>query len=223
MNPVVYTIGHSTHTVERFTALLTMHRIATVCDVRSNPYSRFKPQFNREGLKQVLAACGVGYVFLGQELGARSDDLSCYQHGKVQYDRLARTGLFQKGLDRVEEAAGGDRLALMCAEKDPLDCHRTILVAPQVQAGGFTVEHILDDGALENHADTMTRLLRLLHLPDQDLFRSHEEVLEDAYRIRGARIAYEKEPDSGDPGKLTALKPAALKPTALKPTRLHAG
>jgi uncharacterized protein (DUF488 family) len=213
MSRIVYTIGHSNHAAERFTALLAMHRIATVCDVRSNPYSRFNPQFNREGLKQVLAGSGVGYVFLGQELGARSDDLSCYEHGKVQYDRLARTGLFQKGLDRVEEAARANRLALMCAEKDPLDCNRTILVAPHVQARGFTVEHILDDGTLENHADTTARLLRLLNLPEQDLFRSHEEILEDAYRIRGARIAYEKEPASGHPAKVTTLKP----------TRLHAG
>jgi uncharacterized protein (DUF488 family) len=202
MNRIVYTIGHSNHTAERFTALLAMHWIATVCDVRSNPYSRFNPQFNREGLKQVLAASGIGYVFLGQELGARSDDLSCYQRGKVQYDRLARTGLFQKGLDGVEEAARAGRLALMCAEKDPLDCHRTILVAPHVQARGFTVEHILDDGTVENHADTTARLLRLLNLPEQDLFRSHEEILEDAYRIRGARIAYEKEPASGHPAAL---------------------
>lgn len=194
MNGVVYTIGHSNHTVERFIELLTMHRIATVGDVRSSPYSRFNPQFNREGLKHVLAASGVGYVFLGRELGARSDDPACYELGKVQFDRLAMTGLFQKGLDWVEAAARGDRLALMCAEKEPLDCHRTILVAPHIEARGLAVAHILDDGTLEKHTATLDRLLRLLDLPDQDLFRSHQEILEDAYRIRGARIAYEKEP-----------------------------
>jgi len=194
MKPAVYTIGHSNHTLERFTGLLTMHRIATVGDVRSSPHSRFNPQFNREGLKHMLGTSGVGYVFLGRELGARSDDPACYQAGRVQYDRLARTALFQKGLDWVEAAARGDRLALMCAEKDPLDCHRAILVAPHLEARGFTIEHILDDGALESHAETMDRLLRLLDLPDQDLFRSHQDILEDAYRMRGERIAYEKEP-----------------------------
>ena len=192
MNPVVYTVGHSTHTVERLTALLAMHQVATLCDVRSNPYSRFNPQFNREGLRHLLAEAGVNYLFLGHELGARSDDPACYEAGKVQYDRLARTALFQAGLDRLSEVAGRDRVALMCAEKDPLDCHRTILVAPQVQARGFAVEHILEDGTLESHEETMTRLLRLLNLPDEDLFRSHEEILEDAYRIRGAHIAYER-------------------------------
>jgi uncharacterized protein (DUF488 family) len=192
MKPVIYTIGHSTHTEERFTALLKMHAIATLCDVRSSPYSRFNPQFNREGLKQVLAEAGVGYLFVGQELGARSDDPACYDGGKVQYDRLARTALFRKGLDRLEETARGGSLALMCAEKDPLDCHRTILVTPHMQARGFRVEHILEDGTLESHEETMNRLLRLLHLPDEDLFRSHEDILEDAYRIRGARIAYER-------------------------------
>ena len=192
MSRVVYTIGHSNHTVERFTALLKMHEIAVVCDVRSSPFSRFNPHFNREGLKHVLSASGVGYLFLGQELGARSEDPSCYEAGKVQYDRLAKTALFQKGLDCLEEAAGRERLAFMCAEKDPLDCHRTILVAPHVEARGFSVEHILEDGTLERHEATMNRLLRLLNLPDEDLFRSHEEILEDAYRLRGAHIAYEK-------------------------------
>lgn len=192
MNPPVYTIGHSTHPIVRFTALLTRHSIATVCDVRSSPYSRFNPQFNRESLHRTLAAYRIGYIFLGQELGARSDDPSCYEQGKVQYDRLARTRLFQKGLDRLEEAAGANRVALMCAEKEPLDCHRTILVARELQARGLAVEHILEDGTLQSHAETMNRLLRLLDLPDFDLFRSREEILEDAYQIRSGQIAYER-------------------------------
>jgi uncharacterized protein (DUF488 family) len=191
---VVYTIGHSTHTVNRFAELLAAHAIDTVCDVRSNPYSRFNPQFNREPLEQALAAAGFGYVFLGRELGARSNDPSCYDGNKVRYDRLARTALFQQGLDRVAEWAPTRRLALMCAEREPLDCHRTILVSPQVQARGLRVDHILEDGSLESHEQTMDRLLRLLHLPGEDLFRSHQEIVDDVCRLHGARIAYQKEP-----------------------------
>ena len=190
---MIYTIGHSNHPEQRFIELLRQHDIGALADVRSIPFSRFNPQFNRENLKPALAVSGMSYMFVGRELGARSDDPSCYEGGKVQYDRLGRTSLFQKGLDQILAAAAGDRLALLCAEKDPLDCHRAILVAPHVEARGFAVEHILEDGSLERHAKTMARLLRLLDLPDQDLFRSHDEILEDAYRIRGARIAYERE------------------------------
>jgi uncharacterized protein (DUF488 family) len=84
------------------------------------------------------------------------------------------------------------RLALMCAEKDPLECHRTILVTRYLDALQIAVEHILEDGNLESHGKALSRLLRQLHLPEQDLFRSCEEVIEEAYRIQGERIAYDK-------------------------------
>ena len=129
MNETVFTIGHSTHPQERFVSLLCQHGITALCDVRSTPYSRVNPQFNREGLRESLRACGITYVFLGKELGARSADPTCYEYGKVKYDRLAVTDLFRQGLDRVREGTRTYRVALMCAEKEPLECHRTILVA----------------------------------------------------------------------------------------------
>src|SRR6266446_5531061 len=129
MVDTVYTIGHSTHTIEKLIALLKDHGITALCDVRSQPYSRMNPQFNREPLKQALRDSGILYVFLGAELGARSEDKSCYRNGQVQYDLLARTDLFKRGIERVKDGAHRYRLALMCAEKEPLDCHRTILVS----------------------------------------------------------------------------------------------
>src|SRR5260370_22847020 len=146
-----FKIGHSTHTLQHFFSLLKSHNITAFCDVRSKPYSRNNPQFNREDLKTALSNQGIVYVFLGRELGARSEDPTCYDDGKVQYDRLARTDLFRDGLDRIQEGAKKYRIALMCAEKDPLDCHRTILVARHLQALGFEVQHILADGGLESH------------------------------------------------------------------------
>jgi uncharacterized protein (DUF488 family) len=192
MSGVVFTIGHSTHQLDRFIILLRRHGITALCDVRSQPYSRLNPQFNRETLKQSLRENGVSYVFLGDELGARSKDPSCYADGKVQYDLLAQSDLFKKGIDRVREGMKRHRLALMCAEKNPLSCHRAILVARHLEALGITVEHILEDGSLESHTDTMARLVRQLNLPEEDLFRSPEEIIEDAYRIQGERIAYEE-------------------------------
>ncbi len=172
MPQTVFTIGHSTHPQDRFIALLKKHGVTALCDVRSKPYSRINPQFNKEDLKQALHKAGISYVFLGKELGARSEDPSCYDGGKVQYDRLAQTEIFRKGLDRIEEGIRKYRVSLMCAEKEPLECHRTVLVARHLDAAGLVVQHIHADGSLESHEDAMNRLLRQLRLPEHDMFRS---------------------------------------------------
>lgn len=190
----MYTIGHSNHTIERLVDLLTLHKITAVADVRSRPYSRFNPQFNRESLCAALKAASISYVFLGRELGARTEDRSCYLHGKVQYDRLASTELFQQGLARVAEGATRHGIALLCAEKDPLTCHRGILISRHLATQGIDAQHILDDGRLEHHEESLSRLLRELDLAGGDLFRSHDDVVVDAYGRRGQEIAYaEKE------------------------------
>jgi len=186
----VFTVGHSTHTPEYFVDLLRQHGVTAVCDVRSRPYSRMNPQFNREELKEALRLAGIAYVFLGTELGGRSEDPDCYENGQVQYDRLAQTELFRRGLDRVRAGAETYSLALMCAEKEPLECHRTILVARHLDARGVDIRHIHGDGHTESHADAVERLLRQLRLPENDMFRSHAEVLADAYLIQERRIAY---------------------------------
>ena len=186
----VYTIGHSTHSLERFLELLALNAITAIADVRSQPYSRFNPQFNREPFKLALAENGVSYAFLGQELGARSDDECCYDGDKVQYDRIAKTELFQRGLDRVRTGAAGYRLALLCAEKEPLDCHRTILVARHLIERGLTVAHILAGGRSEPHNEAMRRLVHRLGLVEDHLFQSRETVLLQSYEEQGSRIAY---------------------------------
>jgi len=195
MQDTVFTIGHSTHSQERFVALLRQHGITALCDVRSAPFSRVNPQFNLDELKKVLPEQGVSYLFLGKELGARSDDAACYEGGKVQYDRLARTELFQRGLTRIQDGMSkGFRIALMCAEREPLECHRTILVARHLAALGIDVQHIHANGNLESHSDALHRLAKMVDVPDQDIFnRSPEELLDDTYRRQENRIAYEWE------------------------------
>lgn len=190
MTGTVFTVGHSTHTLERFIALLQKHGITAIGDVRSKPYSRMNPQFNREELKAALREREIAYVFLGKELGARSDDASCYHDGKVQYNRLAETALFQHGMNRLKEGAAKYRIALMCAEKEPLDCHRTILVARHIISMGLDVKHILGNGELEEHAEALGRLVRQLHLPEGDMFSKQDEVFQEAYRLQGERIAF---------------------------------
>lgn len=192
MQNTVFTIGHSTHQQERFVDLLKQHGITALCDVRSKPYSRMNPQFDREELEKTLSAQGIEYRFLGKELGARSDDPACYEGGKVQYGRLAQTEPFQYGLKHVLRGLKQDyRIALMCAEKEPLECHRTILVARYLAALGLRIEHIHADGHLENHEAALCRLARMLNVPEEDMFRSREELLAEAYERQEERIAYD--------------------------------
>jgi uncharacterized protein (DUF488 family) len=184
--------------MERFVALLKSVSIMAVSDVRSHPYSRMNPQFNREPLKASLRAEGIKYVFLGRELGARSNDQSCYRNGQVQYALLAETELFKQGIDRVKKGAQSYRVALMCAEKEPLDCHRTILVARKLADQGISVKHILVDGRIEDHEHAIDRLVERLQVPGNDMFRSRQEVLADAYARRGDEIAYREHSPASD-------------------------
>lgn len=187
---VIFTIGHSTHTIERFLDLLRQHGVTAIADVRSVPYSRMQPQFNREALMGSLKEQGIAYVFLGKELGARTDDEACYENGRLQYRRLARTETFRVGLERVRTGSEKRQIAIMCAEREPLDCHRTLLVSRELAVAGTHVVHILADGHLETHADAMVRLQQMLGLPERDLFRSQSELIEEAYARQEKRVAY---------------------------------
>jgi uncharacterized protein (DUF488 family) len=186
----VFTIGHSTHSADVFVSLLRKHGVEAVADVRSSPFSRFNPQFNRQTLEQSLKQNNIRYVFLGRELGARSEDPSCYEHGRVQYARLAQTAQFKYGLDRVVEGAGRYRIALMCAEKEPLECHRTLLVAKALCERDIELLHIHADGHLENHQAAMDRLLELTGVSKTDLFRSREQLVSEALVRQEQNVAY---------------------------------
>ena len=188
----IYTIGHSTHGIKNFVALLKRHRINAVADVRSVPHSRWQPQFNREDLAEALKAHGIAYVFLGKELGARSDDAECYEKARVKYRLLAKTPLFRSGIKRIRDGSCHKSIALMCAEKDPLECHRTILVARELVEAGTDVAHILENGHVEPHSVAMKRLFEQLGLlPEQkELFRTVEDLRDQAYAAQEQRIAY---------------------------------
>ncbi len=202
MTESVYTIGHSTYPINKLLALLKRHAITAVCDVRSQPYSKINPQFNREPLQQALRAAGISYVFLGKELGARSADKSCYRDGRVQFDLLAQTDLFRQGLERVKKGVQSYRIALMCAEKEPLDCHRTILVSRHLVEQGMHVLHILSDGQLEEHEQSLRRLIGNLKLRQLTLFSPMNDIITDAYRIRGNAIAYQDKTETANNDQL---------------------
>lgn len=200
---VVYTIGHSNHSIERFVGLLKQHSITAVADVRSLPYSRLHPQFNREALAASLKNAAIAYVFLGKELGARPQDPACYDNGRVNFVRLAVREQFKRGIERVLRGSEKYRLALMCAEKEPLGCHRTILVCHHLRLAGVTIRHILADGSIEDHRQTEVRLLKAAGL-ERTLFDSaggDSEVLDQAYARLADEITYKSNQEaSHEPG-----------------------
>lgn len=194
---MVFTIGHSTHTYERFIELLQGAGITAVADVRTSPHSRHFPRFNREALETKLRADGIAYSFLGEELGGRPKGRQYYRDGVADYERMATAAEFQRGLERVTEGARKYRIALMCAEQDPLDCHRCLLVARALQERGMKAGHILPDGQIVSQSELEDRLLSMSGRGQDDLFASREEQLSSAYRERARKVAYaEAAPDA---------------------------
>ena len=189
MSAAIYTIGHSNHAAVRFIDLLQGAGIECVADVRSTPFSRRNPQFSRKALTASLEHAGIEYWFLGDALGARPKDPDCYEDGKVSYARIAATAAFQDAIDQLVDRSDSTRIALMCAEKEPLDCHRTILVARALARCGVDVLHILADGRIEPHGQTEDRLLRLAR-QSVDLLSDRSQALARAYDKRAQQIAY---------------------------------
>jgi uncharacterized protein (DUF488 family) len=186
----VFTIGHSTHPTERFLALLHDAGVTAVADVRSAPYSRRHPHFNKDRLEAALRAHGVSYVFLGKELGGRPAEPSLYCEGVADYEKMAQRPEFNEGLDRVVGGAGTYRIALMCSEGDPMECHRCLLVSRALAERGVQVKHILPSGDLLSHAEVEDKLLALSRRAGGDLFAAHEDRLAIAYRERARKFAF---------------------------------
>ena len=191
----VFTIGHSNHEIEAFVELLRQHRVDALADVRSAPYSRFNPQFNREQIAAALKENGIHYVYLGQELGGRTDNFECYdEEGRIVFDRVAATETFQRGIARVVRGAAAHCIALMCAEKEPLECHRTLLVARELEKRGVEVGHIHADGRLESHDQAMSRLMDLVLPSEGPLIRQAEPprdlMIAEAVERQARRIGF---------------------------------
>ena len=207
--PILYTIGHSTHPWNEFVSLLKKHSINAIADVRSSPFSKIRPhfkdhphlyhpEFNREKMEALLKEEDIHYVFLGEELGARRTEVECYRDNQVDFALVAETDSFKKGLKRLRKGAEKMRVAIMCAEKDPLTCHRTILVARYGAADFSDVHHILEDGSIEQRSEAEERLLEECKLNQDenqdDLFEDFDEQkrLAIAYQKRAEKIAYKK-------------------------------
>jgi uncharacterized protein (DUF488 family) len=192
----VFSIGHSNIPQERFLALLRNAGARLIADVRTVPFSRFAPWFSQKQLAAALSRCGIGYTAMGDVLGGRPHDQSLYCDGVADYEKMATQPEFRAGLDRVADAAGRGRVCLLCAEREPLDCHRCLLVARRLGERGLAVGHIHHDGLIEPQAATEQRLLALEGLADDpscDLFASGQrERLAAAYRRRARAVAFRR-------------------------------
>jgi len=195
MKSTILTVGHSNHEWEHLLRILRANHVTAVADIRSEPYSRRNPQFGREILKPSLETPGIKYVFLGDKLGAHPKDPACYKGNKVQYKLMAETPLFKEGLKRVVSGSKRHRIALLCAEKDPLSCHRSVLISRALEVLGMDVSHILEDGSLESQDEAMSRLLEKFGLDAVDLFRSREELVEEACARQEKKVAYAPDPN----------------------------
>jgi uncharacterized protein (DUF488 family) len=145
---LIHTLGHSNHTTAAFVDLLRRHGITLVVDVRSQPYSRWAPQFNRETLARDLQDAGLAYRFMGDALGGRPADPALYDSGQERpdYQRVEQTSAYQAGIDQLLDLAGIEQVAVMCSEGDHRRCHRHLLITQTLLGRGVRVLHIQPDG-----------------------------------------------------------------------------
>lgn len=186
----ILSIGHSTMDYRQFYRLLKGAGITAIADVRSSPYSRSFPHFNREDLKRSLSVDGIAYVFLGKELGGRPNNPEYYTDGIADYDKMATSADFERGLERLEQGARKYCIALMCSERNPLDCHRCLLVGRALKERGHSISHLLESGVRLNQDEIESHLLKMFNKQDDDMFSSQSDRTADAYRARARKVAY---------------------------------
>jgi uncharacterized protein (DUF488 family) len=182
------TIGHSNLPADGFVGLVQGAGVTAIADVRSVPFSRRFPWFSGPKLAARLQDADIAYLPFGEALGGRPRDPALYCDGVADYEKMAATTPFRAGLDRVGEAMGRFRLCVMCAEREPLECHRCLLVARALAERGLALGHILIDGTIEPHAVTEDRLLGRMGESD-DLFGGRATRLAAAYRGRVHKVA----------------------------------
>lgn len=196
---LLYTIGHSQHEFGYFSNLLKIYDINYLLDVRSTPYSKYAETYNKELLSSLLSTKGIKYSFMGKFFGARPDNAELYnEEGYLDFEKVSYSDLFIKGIESVDLGLKrGNNIVLMCTEKDPIDCHRAIMVARAFALRGIDVKHILPNGKYQTQQELDERLLDK-YFPDRaqlsifnyDKVISAEENIKLAYRERNKEIGY---------------------------------
>lgn len=204
MVDTIYTIGYSGFSIEDFIAALEANHISALIDVRSQPHSQWYPDYNKENLERALKQAKIFYRNYAEEFGARQENRSYYSGaGYLDFEKFSKSPQFQSGIKKITASmAQGYCFALMCAEKDPFNCHRAILVSRAFHDAGCSVIHLMPGGLKITQEDIERRLLEK-YFPNRDqatLFSeplSEEEYLIEAYRKRNAEIGYSIEGEDG--------------------------
>ena len=210
MKKVIYTIGHSNVTHEEFMELIKKNNIDCVVDVRSVPYSgsQYANQFNKDAIRHLLLSNNIQYVFMGKELGARREDKDLYdENGKLDFLKTMESPLFLEGISRVIKGIEkGYSLAIMCSEKNPLECHRLSMVSRKFHDLGFAIEHILHDGTKKSQEELEDDLINkyfpnrkqiAMEFANDGHTENKETLIDDAYKKHNLEVAYSIEEIGG--------------------------
>jgi uncharacterized protein (DUF488 family) len=189
----IYTIGSSIHTIGEFMSLLDKYKINAVADVRSVPYSQHTPQYNREVLINILKEKFIYYLDFSKEFGARRKENDAYTNNRVNFKKVIELPDFINGIERINTGIlKGYRIALLCTERNPLDCHRFSLVSKAlINKLGVNVDHILFNGEIVTQYDLEKKMLYDLGF-EKDLFSDYKTLLENAYEMISSKIAYQE-------------------------------
>jgi len=188
----IYTIGYGARLWEEFQAALRVHEIAYLIDVRSAPYSRFKPEFSKRELEIQLRLHGIQYIFMGDQLGGQPDDRECYVDDRVVYDLVKEKPFYREGIERLRVASQrGLRVALMCSEGNPEQCHRSKLIGASLADLGVPVLHVDADGALRTQEEVISELTD----GQLSLFGEHDFTSRKRYRPAEATATEGEESD----------------------------
>jgi uncharacterized protein (DUF488 family) len=197
MKKIIYTIGYSGYKPEDFIDELKRRNISVVIDVRSQPYSKYRSEYNKESINELLKSQSIIYRNLALEFGARQTNRKYYSDGKLDFDKYAVSEVFSQGIVKIKTASNlGYIITLMCAEKEPKKCHRAILVARALRDNGFEIRHIIPEQSDCTQEDLEQKLLGQ-YFSDREqisLFsendKTEEQLIQEAYRKRAFEIAY---------------------------------
>lgn len=186
----IFTVGYSSFGVDSFVSTLKCYFVEVLFDVRSVPYSRAHPAFNKENIRFELSKNGIVYCFLGEHCGARVSDKALYSGNRVDFEKVAVSSVFRRGVGLILDKACNCNVAIMCAERDPISCHRMILISKALKKYEVEIFHILSEYEIEENAKAELRLLNAYNLDFGLLSQPFSANLETAYAKQGQKIAF---------------------------------
>ncbi len=188
----LYTIGYSGFDIDNFLLALKKYSIGALVDVRTSPHSAYYTIYDRENIKNILNRENIFYLFLGKELGARPEDGALYTRHIADFKKISNSESFIEACKRIRQGIEMFPICMMCAEKDPINCHRTVLVAnafrnryPEV-----SIFHIHSDLKIERQDRIDRRIMALYNLEQEHLFKDYETRKIEAYSLREKDIAF---------------------------------